>query len=244
LALLAAAHLTGEQGWLEDAGRLADTLAERAEDDGTGLWWPAGDRQPLGYLHGSSGVGTFLTELGTRTDAPHLCRLGRRALAFDLAQGRERPNGGLGFGAYAEAPAFEPYVVRGGAGVGMAVARQLAATDEPRLAATLRRIVRGVGMPFAVNPGYFSGMAGIAEFLLDCRDVLPDEPAVEETLTRLVDQIMTLRCPGPDGTAFPGDGLLRQSCDLASGSAGIALTLRRLADGSGTLDLRYGRGAR
>lgn len=242
LALLHAHRMTGEQQWIAGAGRVADRLVEQASDDGTGLWWSVpSSGHPLGYLHGSSGVAVFLTELGSATGEERLLKVGRRALAFDLARGRVRANGGTGFGAYVDGRAFEPYLIRGGAGVGMAVARHLALTGDESLVQPLRSILRGVAMPQTVNPGLFSGMSGLVEFLLDCKAVLPHETFIDVAVQRLVDQIVALRCTGPDGIGFPGDGLLRQSCDLASGSAGVAMVLHRVQTGGETIDVRYGR---
>ncbi|GAA0620067.1 protein kinase/lanthionine synthetase C family protein [Kribbella sandramycini] len=244
VALLHAYRLTGYADYLEQSRALADRLIDRASDDGTGLWWPQADPHPLGFLHGSAGISTYLTELGVEAGDSFLVRMGRRALGFDLAHGRPRANGGIGFGAYVGTSAFEPYVVRGGSGVGMAVAHHLRLTGDETLVDPLWSIVRGVGMPFSVNPGYFAGMSGLIEFLLDAKAALPaDAEALDATVARLVDQIVSLRCVDPSGTGFPGDGLMRQSCDVASGSAGVAMTLHRVQNGGATLDVRFGQPA-
>jgi serine/threonine protein kinase len=242
LALLAAADATGDSSWLEKAQQVGDRLSTEAQEDGTGLWWrpdQPSDRA-LGYLHGSAGVAAFLIELARLTEDPRMLRMGRRALAFDLERGRLRANGGIGFGATADGYAFEPYFGRGGAGVGMAVTRYVKATGDAELISLLDKIILGVAMPIAVYPGLFLGMTGLAEFLLDAAEVVPDNEQIQPALDRLVTEILALRSSDQSGTAFPGDGLMRFSCDLASGSAGIALLLQRLATGSPTLDVRYG----
>ncbi|MFI5731593.1 class III lanthionine synthetase LanKC [Kribbella sp. NPDC051587] len=244
VAQLYAHRLTGDQRHLDHARAIADRLIDRASDDGTGLWWQQADPHPLGLLHGSAGVATYLTELGVATDDSFLVKMGRRALGFDLAQGRPRFNGGIGFGAYTGSSPFEPYVVRGGSGVGLAVAHHLRLTGDETLVDPLWSIVRGVGMPFTVNPGYFAGMSGLIEFLLEAKAALPDDAAaLDVTIGRLVEQITALRCEDESGTGFPGDGLMRQSCDVASGSAGVAMTLHRLQNGGDTLDVRFARPA-
>ncbi|MET7276616.1 class III lanthionine synthetase LanKC [Kribbella sp. NPDC005582] len=242
VAQLHAHRLTGSAEHLDQARAIADRLIDRASDDGTGLWWQQADPHPLGLLHGSAGVATYLTELGVAVDDSFLVKMGRRALGFDLAHARPRFNGGIGFGAYTGSSPFEPYVVRGGSGVGLAVAHHLRLTGDETLVDPLWSIVRGVGMPFTVNPGYFAGMSGLIEFLLEAKAALPDDAAtLDVTIGRLVEQITALRCEDPTGTGFPGDGLMRQSCDVASGSAGVALTLHRLQYGGETLDVRFGR---
>jgi hypothetical protein len=40
-----------------------------------------------------------------------------------------------------------------------------------------------------------------------------------------------MACRQPDGIAIPGNGLMRFSTDLASGSAGVALALERFQHG-------------
>jgi hypothetical protein len=70
---------------------------------------------------------------------------------------------------------------------------------------------------------------------------VPGELEVDTAVDRLVAGICSLRWPTAEGTAFPGDGLLRCSCDVASGAAGIALVLHRVATGGPSADLRSGR---
>jgi len=247
LAALALAGNDPDSPWLAAAARLGDRLAGQAEDDGSGLWWPTSGKaaqHPLGYLYGSAGVATFLLELSRRTGEVRFGMLARRALQFDLSRGRVRANGGLGFGPTATAVPFEPYYVRGGAGVGMALARAVALTGDPALLEALRSTVVGIGMGFSVNPGLLVGMSGIAEFLLDSRDVATDPETtdrIDTTVADLVGEIVALRFDHADGVAYPGDALVRLSCDIAGGSAGVGLVLKRLVDGGPTLDVRYGR---
>lgn len=244
LSMLAAAELTGDGSWLDRAEHLAQRLLERAEDDGFGLWWPRSGsaNRSLGYLHGSSGIGTYFAELAERTGDNRFLKVARRAIVFDLSKGRQPQSGGLGFGPYDGARAFEPYYIRGGAGVGMALTRMLAISRDAELEAALEAVITAVAVPFTVNPGLFSGMTGLLEFLLDCREVLPGNAQLEPAISRLLGGVISLRSyDGDNGLAFPGDGLMRLSCDHASGSAGIALLLKRIADGSATFDVRYGR---
>ncbi|WP_431930622.1 class III lanthionine synthetase LanKC [Micromonospora sp. RP3T] len=242
LALLAAAELTGDSRHLDRAAAIAARLRRDAQDDGTGLWWePApGATRSLGYLYGSSGVAGFLTALARATGDARSLRAARRALDHDLDRGQVRACGGLGFNAHLGAVAYEPYYSRGGSGVAMACCALLAATGDERLRATLPRIVRGVATPITVQPGLFAGTTSIGEMLLDVRAVLPEEPLVDAALTPLLAALATLGRRTPEGTAFPGSGLVRYSGDVATGSAGVALFLRRLADGGPTADLRYG----
>ncbi|KXK59969.1 hypothetical protein AWW66_21365 [Micromonospora rosaria] len=243
LALLAAADLTGDPAYLDRAQAVATTLRREAEDDGSGLWWApkAGTARSIGYLYGSSGVAGFLTALAVATGQRQHLRTARRALDHDLDRGQVRACGGLGYNAHVGGVAYEPYYSRGGSGVAMAVTALLAATGDERLRELLPRMVRGLVTPVTVQPGLFTGSTSIGEMLLDVRAVLPAEPQVDAALEPLVAAICAVCRRGPDGVAVPGSGLARYSADVATGAAGVALFLRRLADGTPTADLRYGR---
>lgn len=240
LALLAAA--ASDPSYLDSAGAVADRLCRDAQDDGLGLWWEpwGGGARPVGYLYGSSGVAGFLCALAGRTGSAGLLRTARAALDHDLAIGAPRASGGLGFHAHVGAVAYEPYYSRGGAGVGMAATALLAATGDERLRATLVDVVRGVATPITVQPGLFTGTTSVGEFLLDARAVLGPYDFLDEMLGKLVTTLCTMGRRTPAGVAFPGSGLVRYSCDVATGSAGVGLFLHRLAHGTRTLDVRYG----
>ncbi|WP_434744091.1 class III lanthionine synthetase LanKC [Micromonospora sp. SH-82] len=243
LALLAAADLTGDPAYLDRAAAVARRLRHDAEDDGTGLWWAPkpGTTRSIGYLYGSSGVAGFLTALAVATDDRQHLRTARRALDHDLDRGQVRACGGLGYNAHVGAVAYEPYYSRGGSGVAMAAAALLAATGDDRLRELLPSMVRGLVTPITVQPGLFTGTTSIGEMLLDVRAVLPGTPYVDDGLRDLVAALCTLGRRTGQGIAVPGSGLARYSCDVATGSAGVALFLRRLADGTRTADLRHGR---
>jgi hypothetical protein len=51
---------------------------------------------------------------------------------------------------------------------------------------------------------------------------------------KIASGISLFRVDRPTGTAFPGEELIRLSCDYGTGSAGIALFLHRLLNGGPT----------
>ncbi|WP_320782015.1 class III lanthionine synthetase LanKC [Streptomyces sp. CRN 30] len=240
LACLAAARATGDDRFTEEAARIGARLAADARDDGAGLHWPpAGTpgRQPraLGYGHGSAGVALFLLYLHLATGDPGFLRLGRRALAHDLAHATEI-DGVTGFPTRAGGNVFYPYWERGAAGIGTALARYCAVVDDEKLRHVLDRMTRQLIGGTSVFPGLFLGACGQINLALDHAD-LGDAPGLRRLAARLARDVAALSTPQPEGTAFPGHTLLRYSTDFATGSAGIALTLDRVHRGGG--DFNY-----
>jgi hypothetical protein len=234
-AALAGWLRTGDDGYRERATRLGDHLIATAVDPGTGLYWPRPDmrRHPNGYAYGSSGVAVFLLYLQRATGEARFGHAARRTLAYELAQLTPRDDGGIWLPGRAGSTTFEPYWEFGGSGFGSALARFCAATGDESLRSTLDLLVRSIVTGLAVNAGLYSGLAGMVNFALDCDHLLgstPENPyrALAQGITP---PILALACEQPEGIAFPGNGLLRFSTDLATGSAGVALALDRLRNG-------------
>ena len=232
LACLAAWQGTKDDGWRERATEIGDHLIGTAHDSGQGLYWPEPEsrHQPLGYAYGSSGVAALLLYLHFATGESRFLAVARRALNFDLKQVTTRARTGIGLPGHADLPLLEPYWQRGSAGFGGVLARFVRATREEQLDTTLDRLVRSTLPGTTINPGLFSGMAGLINFALDCHHLL-GRSDYRQLTTDLTGGILALRCPQPEGLAFPGHGLLRYCNDFASGSVGIALVLHRLQHG-------------
>jgi hypothetical protein len=103
-------------------------------------------------------------------------------------------------------------------------------------------VLRGLTVDCAAMPGYAFGMSGIADAMLDAAAIL-GEPSYRD---RALQQIGYVRdvflfepperfaVPSRDGItplAVPGEGLLRCSCDVMTGSAGILRVLHRVNAG-------------
>jgi tRNA A-37 threonylcarbamoyl transferase component Bud32 len=232
MASLAAWRRGGDGRGLDVARRVGDHLLRTARDPGLGLHWPVpGEKaEPLGYAYGSSGVATFLLYLYHATGERRFQYAGRRALDYELTQLQPREGGGLGLPGFADRPMLEPYWERGSAGFGGALARFCRSTGDERLRATLEKLVRSTLRGSAINPGLFTGMAGIVNFALDCRYLLHGSD-YHELAAEMAQGIVSLACPQPEGIAFPGHGLLRYSNDFGTGSIGAALVLNRLHHG-------------
>lgn len=81
----------------------------------------------------------------------------------------------------------------------------------------------------AVSPGAYDGLAGIGETLLDLAVLLPERASIYKEaahgVARGIEPFLVRR---PGGLAVPGAELLRLSCDLATGNAGVGAFFDRL----------------
>ncbi|MFJ8439522.1 class III lanthionine synthetase LanKC [Kitasatospora griseola] len=237
---LAALHLWHRQhdpALLADAVADGEHLAAAAVHGPDGPHWPhttPGDdraRTRLGHGHGGSGIALFLLYLHLATGEERWYTLGRAALGHDLAHAARLPGGTLGFPSHT-GPAEGRTVLRnywdeGTAGVSVAVVRYLAARPDAELAAVADDLLRDAARRYAVFPHLAHGLAGFGNVLLDAGELLGEQRWLDEA-RRVADGILLSRIEHPDGIGFPGEQALRESCDLATGSIGIALFLDRL----------------
>jgi hypothetical protein len=234
-AALAGWLRTGDDRYRERAARLGDHLVATAQDPGSGLCWPGseGRAHPNGWAYGSSGVAVFLLYLHRATGEARFGHAARRALAYEVAQLAPREDGGLWLPGRVGSTTFEPYWEFGGAGFGSALARFCAVTGDERLRAKLDLLVGSIVGGLAVNAGLYLGLAGLVNFALDCEHLLGStaQNPYRDLAAGLTPPILAIACRQPEGTAFPGNGLMRFSTDLATGSAGVALALDRLQHG-------------
>lgn len=222
-------RMTGDPRRLEAAREAGEALLSAAEDREQGLCWPGKDGAvPFGLAHGASGIGLFLLYLD-RAAGGGFETAARRALDFDIAQAMETDNGGLSWSRGSDGKMLAlPYWKYGSAGVGVAALRFYKATGLERYRDLVEKIFVDCDRKYAVYPGRNDGLAGIGEFLLDAFLETGDVKFRDSAL-RLARGIELFAIEDGDGAAFPGNGLSRISCDLATGAAGIALFLDRLA---------------
>lgn len=222
----------------EAAAHLAATARRETPDAGTapfGLasWELRGGRRPVGYGEGASGPAVFLLALHAATGDRLALELGRAALDFDLAQAERHPGGLLSFPAEATSDDDEPssvlrhYWDEGTAGVLTAALRYARFTGDQALTARIRELLPDVRRKYTVFPQLFHGAAGIGNVLLDAYEFLGD-PELLGDAERVAAAVLCTAIERPEGIVFPGEQLVRESCDLATGSAGVALFLDRL----------------
>ncbi|WP_165350523.1 class III lanthionine synthetase LanKC [Xylanimonas protaetiae] len=177
-----------------------------------------------GLMWGASGTALFALRLYERTsDARHL-HLAMDALDYDLAHCAVADDGSLQVN---EGWRLNPYLASGSVGVGLVAAQALRhAPDPERYVVAIDGITRAASAPFTIESGLFYGRAGMVHYLLALSRLGLATEASAEAVTRHVDQFRLHALRHGDGIGFPGRGLMRMSCDLATGSAGILTALR------------------
>lgn len=153
------------------------------------------------------------------------------ALRFDLARAERTGPCAVGF---RYKGTLEPYVEVGSAGVAKVLLRY-------GWLEQARPVLNDLGRKYSVLPGYLFGVAGIVDTLLDAYQ-LTGEPTHLARLERQLEGLHALHlfepraCAGLllqgrtlEGLAVPGEGLLRVSCDFATGCAGVLQVLHRVA---------------
>jgi class III lanthionine synthetase len=233
LAQLAFLARTGDWRHADAAVAAGEAIARAAREEEGRLHWP-GERGEVtyGFAHGASGIAVFLLSLHEATGDDRWLALGRRALEFDLDAAEPNAEGASTWrmARRPDAPTL-PYLRYGTAGVGLAVVRYLRKLGDARYREALDGLLPDTERKYAIFPGRFVGLAGVGEFLLDLQEVPGFEARARAALERLVTGLLLFQVETEQGLAFPGYELYRLSCDLGTGSAGIALFLRRYLDG-------------
>ncbi|MEJ2857134.1 MULTISPECIES: class III lanthionine synthetase LanKC [unclassified Saccharothrix] len=228
--LLAHHRRTGDQRWLDHAQRLLDGIP----DDLTGQ---LSRLNRSGLVGGRTGVALALLRLHRVTGDPHPFERGMRLLGDELAYAEPIPVDGLGFKIGLKDRRVFPYLFAGSAGYAAVLSRYLhhrpdaefGVPTEHRPDDALERCLRACTARFAVFPGLFTGLAGLAAVLADTGRRLrrPDLVAAAVTGAR---GLVRSAIPRADGVAWLGEPGQRLSADLWSGSAGVLLALRTVLD--------------
>ncbi|MEU8119856.1 class III lanthionine synthetase LanKC [Spirillospora sp. NPDC049024] len=225
------ARSTGDPSYAEAARKTAERLVHELDR-------PQDERYRAGLMHGSSGPALFLIRLyettGDRSLLDHAERALRRELDACKWTQKDRTL------QVDEGWRVLPYVATGSAGIGIVLHEYLRHRAEPEFQEAQEGIRRAAEPHYFVQSGLFNGRAGILAYLLHT-GAGPDDPAVRRHLRNIGwhavpfhgregDRAAAPDRPdgawqGPERTAFIGDQLLRLSMDLATGSAGVLLTL-------------------
>jgi hypothetical protein len=206
-----------------------EIVRRRISSDDECHWeaWNAGEIR-LGFGHGASGVAAFLIYLSRAAGEELFLRVAEQGLRFDLRQGISYRRGRswpmhVGAGA-----SVVPYWRYGSAGIGTTLVRFLALSPESDLRAHLKDVASDTKRKYAIFPGKLFGLAGLCDIQLDLDDFAgPMGHSVSAAYVSSGISLFRIHREGL-GTFFPGCDLWKLSCDYATGSAGIALTLHRL----------------
>lgn len=177
-----------------------------------------------GLLRGASGSALLAIRLFEKTGDPEFLAAARVALDFDLAALTPARDGSLHVN---EGWRAQPYLGYGSAGVGMVLLEYLRHdADHTRYRSTVDGILRAASAPLTVQSGLFHGRAGLVHFLSHAERCL----GASDGVTAAIDShVEGLRVHLLSGLRITGDGLMRASCDLATGSAGVISALLAVA---------------
>ncbi|MEU9303176.1 class III lanthionine synthetase LanKC [Streptomyces sp. NPDC048269] len=224
---------------LAAATECARALCDSAHRDGGQAYWLNGfaTEEPLtGLGFGQAGVAMFLLRMHQVTGEEHYLRLGRDALAWEMAHAKPLDPDVEGSPVMFEHEGtMEPYIEVGSAGVAQVLLRY-GDLD------SARTVLRGLDIRHSVLPGYAFGMSGVADALLDAARFTGDR-SYRDTALRQLDFVRKVflfepaehfAVPRRDGQTLlgvPGEGLLRCSTDYLTGSAGVLRVLHRVNSG-------------
>jgi class III lanthionine synthetase len=231
---------TGDQRWLAEARVMADRLLTAAVTDSGKTYWTNGftaSRPFTGLGFGQAGVSLFLLRMTQIVGDTRYRDVGDAALDWEMANATDA----LGRVRFVDdTGTIEPYLEIGSAGVFQVLLRY-GRLDEAKA------VVDELRSHISVLAGYLFGAAGVMEAFLDGSTWL-DDPSLRQEAVDVFDYVKRVFLftpdprhglvgdPGDQILALPGEGLLRCTCDVATGSAGMLMVVNRLLGGAG-LDL-------
>ena len=226
---------TNDEFYLNTAKTLADKLIAQAveaddTDDSTRIWKSHDDDVIyIGYLFGVAGIADFLLQLAAHQQ--HYTEIAERALLWVEEQTIVAEDGSLATPITAGGDTYARNLAHGNAGVAKAFlsARQHFGSDKDDFIRQLL-LPNDTHLPAFSHtpaPGYFYGLSGIGEVLLDAFAITGETGYLCHAQNILKD-LLSFQIPHEDGIAFPGgENLKRLSCDFATGSLGIAHFIHR-----------------
>jgi hypothetical protein len=214
------AGTAGEPTLFDHALRVADNVADRLGTvEGVGTI-SGGDHPYAGLMQGWSGPALMFLRLYEHTGDRGFLELSATALRQDLRRCLVRDDGSM---AVNEGWRTLPYLDRGGAGIGMVLDEYLAHRLDDEFVNAAAAIRRAAVSRFYIQPGLFSGRAGMILYL--SRGYPPGHAVWNQEVAAQIRRLGWHRIDYQGQLAFPGEQLLRLSMDLASGAAGVLLAL-------------------
>ncbi|MEW2429246.1 class III lanthionine synthetase LanKC [Micromonospora sp. NPDC047644] len=216
LNLAEMAARTGEVSLHDAAWRAAErVIGQLSDDPGPDV---SGGRNPYaGLLRGRTGPALMLLRLYELSGDDELLGHAATALRQDLRRCVLRPDGALEVN---EGWRTMPYLAHGSVGIGLVLDQYLRHRADERFAEASAGVRRAARSPFYAQSGLFAGRAGIIAYLAASTD-----PADRLELRAQVDRLAWHALPYREGTAFPGEQLLRLSMDFGTGTAGVLYAL-------------------
>ncbi|MFE9914466.1 class III lanthionine synthetase LanKC [Micromonospora sp. NPDC005553] len=216
LNLAEMAARTGEVSLHDAAWRAAErVIGQLADDPGPDV---SGGRNPYaGLLRGRTGPALMLLRFYELSGDDELLGHAATALRQDLRRCVLRPDGALEVN---EGWRTMPYLAHGSVGIGLVLDQYLRHRADEQFAEASAGVRRAARSPFYAQSGLFAGRAGIIAYLAASTDA-----ADRRELHAQVDRLAWHALPYREGTAFPGEQLLRLSMDFGTGTAGVLYAL-------------------
>jgi tRNA A-37 threonylcarbamoyl transferase component Bud32 len=214
------AGVAGEPALFDHALRAADIVADRLGGPDAVGTVSGGDHPYAGLMHGSSGPALMFLRLYEHTGDREFLELSRTALRQDLRRCTLREDGLM---MVHEGWRDMPYLDRGSAGIGLILDEYRTHRDDDEFADAAAAIRRAAQSRFYIQPGLFSGRAGMILYL--SRAYPPGQAVWSQEVAAQIRRLGWHRIDYQGHLAFPGEQLLRLSMDLASGAAGVLLAL-------------------
>jgi hypothetical protein len=214
------AGLAGEPTLFDHALHAADMVADRLGGPEAVGTISGGDHPYAGLMHGSTGPALMFLRLYEHTGDREFLELSRTALRQDLRRCKLRDDGLM---MVDEGWRTMPYLDRGSAGIGMILDEYLTHCPDDEFADAAAAIRRAAQSRFYIQPGLFSGRAGMILYL--SRAYPPGQAVWNQEVAAQIRRLGWHRIDYQGYLAFPGEQLLRLSMDLASGAAGVLLAL-------------------
>ncbi len=214
------AGLAGEPTLFDHALRVADIVADRLGTTASIGTISGGDHPYAGLMQGSSGPALMFLRLYEHTGDRGFLELSATALRQDLQRCLKRDDGSM---LVNEGWRAMPYLDRGSAGIGMVLEEYLTCRADDEFADAAAAIRRAARSRFYIQPGLFSGRAGMILYL--SRAYPPGQAVWNPDVATQIRHLGWHRIDYQGHLAFPGEQLLRLSMDLASGAAGVLLAL-------------------
>ncbi|GIH71733.1 protein kinase/lanthionine synthetase C family protein [Sphaerimonospora thailandensis] len=210
---LSQAYLGDLDGALRTAAIVADRLNDEASDGCPGL------------MYGTTGPALLFVRMFERTGDVQWLTQAELALRRDLRRCVAQADGSLRVDAGGREGdrRATPHLDRGSVGVAWVLGEFLHYRPDPELAAARARLDRAARAHLYFQPGLFGGRAGIIAYL--CRDRAGGWGREDEETGRQLAALSWHAVGFRGHLAFPGERLLRLSMDLATGTAGVLLSV-------------------
>jgi hypothetical protein len=124
-----------------------------------------------------------------------------------------------------------PYWRYGSVGIGGVLLRYWLETRNGEFKKALDSSIIDANRKYAIFPSLFFGLTGLGEFFLDMARYHDANSSYMDSAWKVAAGVLLFKLQRKEGIAFPGEQLMRISCDYGTGSSGIILFLNRLLRG-------------